>query len=169
MIQSLCFPRAAWDPHLITDSSLHIVISHDTCPLAHFLFPLKDFTTVSVLDPFFHNCLADGCLIVILNRSVLHATFCYDTVYCTGLWLKAGLFQVDVLCRARGLHKFFVVQLEGFSEKQTHVFVISRRQLKLHPILILQDLMSRLVSAPLPYTSQHIFPLMVSLYPTHCM
>ena len=52
------------------------------------------------------------------DMSVLHATLCYDTVYCTGLRLKAGLFQVDVFCRAREIHKLFIVQLEGFPEKK---------------------------------------------------
>lgn len=38
---------------------------------------------------------------------------------------RAELFQVDVLCRARELHKLFIVQLEGFPEKQRHVLQLN--------------------------------------------
>lgn len=100
---------------------------------------LPGLTTVPILDPLFPACLSDVviffCFFFLLDMSVLHATLCYDTVYCTGLWLKAGqgraghgragLFQVDVLCRARDLHKLFIVQLEGFPEKQRHALLQS--------------------------------------------
>lgn len=46
----------------------------------------------------FFSCLSVRCVnfftflifFLILDMSVLHATLCYDTVYYTGLWLKAG-------------------------------------------------------------------------------
>lgn len=56
------------------------------------------------------------------NLTVPHATLCYDTVYCTGLLLQAGLFQVNVFCRARELHKLFVVKLEGFPHRLCNRF-----------------------------------------------
>lgn len=59
--RSLCFPRASCDPHLITDSILHIFFSYDTPPLARFHFFLlhKGFTTVPALHSSFLACLSD--------------------------------------------------------------------------------------------------------------
>lgn len=68
VIQSLCFPWAACDPHHITDSVLHIFFSHDTPPLAPFhpFLLHKGFATIPALDPSFHTCLSDVLIFTFL-------------------------------------------------------------------------------------------------------
>lgn len=57
--QSLCFPWAACDPHLITDSILHIFFSYNTPTFGSFPFLPQVFTTVPALDPSFLTRLSD--------------------------------------------------------------------------------------------------------------
>lgn len=50
----------------------------------------------------------------------------YSVLYRAVVEGRAGLLQVDVLCRARHLHKLFIIQLESFPERtNTCVRVIS--------------------------------------------
>lgn len=146
VIQSLCFPWAACDPHHITDSILHIFFSHRTPPLAHFhpFLLHKGFrhnsSTWSFLSPlsvrclnFLHFCYYYYFRYVCPSCNIM---LWYSVLYRAVVEGRAGLFQVDVLCRAWDLHKLFIIQLEGFPEKTNTCFeVISRPHLKVHTLI----------------------------------
>lgn len=86
--QCLCFPQAA----VITASSLTPFCIFFQSSFGSFSSLSSEHTAVPTLDHPFLPGLSDVLIYSFLglDMSVLHADLCYDTVYCTGLWLKAG-------------------------------------------------------------------------------